>query len=117
MPAQIVVVHDDAPFQVAVVLALKAEGYSVMAYEDALAAMTALEAANRIELLITRFRFADGRSNGRALALMAKSRKPGLKVIFTAPLAMKEYADEIGRLVAMPVSIPDLVEVVREELS
>jgi len=72
MPVQIVLVHDDAAFRTTAAQALGAEGYSVTSFADALAATAALAMANRIELLITRLQFAEGRSNGVALALMTK---------------------------------------------
>jgi CheY-like chemotaxis protein len=117
MPAQIAVVHDDAAFQAAAVVALRAEGYSVAAYEDALSAMVDLKSVQQLDLLVTRFQFAPGRSNGVALVMMARRQRPHVKVIFTAPPDMEEHASGLGRFLAMPVAIPDLIKAVREELS
>ena len=49
-----------------------------------MAALDALENAQRVEVLITRVRFPPGKPNGIALALMARHKRPGIKVLFTA---------------------------------
>jgi DNA-binding NtrC family response regulator len=117
MPVQIVLVHDDAAFRTTAAQALGAEGYSVTSFADALAATAALAMANRIELLITRLQFAEGRSNGVALALMTKRRKPGVKVIFTGLPELKGHSADVGLFLEMPVALDDLVNTVRQELS
>lgn len=91
MPAQLGVVHDEAAFKSAAVQALRGEGYSVASFPDAFAATAALAMASRIELLITRLQFAEGRTNGVALALMTRTRTPGVKLIFTGRPEMREY--------------------------
>ena len=117
MPAQIVFVHSDDSFRTAAVAALEGEGYTVAWYPDALAAMEALDAAQRVELLITRVRFPEGKSNGVALTQMVKSRKPSIRVIFTAHPDMQEYVEDLGTILTAPVAIPDLIAAVRKEMA
>jgi DNA-binding NtrC family response regulator len=97
MPVHIVIAHDDIAFRTFAVRALEAEGYSVASYEAALAAMVALEAP-LLDVLITRLWFMPGRSNGIALALMAKVRRPSAKVIFTSPPGWKSLRRISARL-------------------
>jgi DNA-binding response OmpR family regulator len=72
MPAQIVLVHEDTEFSDAVSGALRDAGYVVAVFPDPLVALDAMETAERVELLITHVQFPAGRSNGAALALMAR---------------------------------------------
>jgi DNA-binding NtrC family response regulator len=117
MPAEIVFVHSDDSFRITAVAALEGEGYTVASYPDALAAMEALDVSQRVELLITRLRFPEGKSNGVALAAMAKSRKPSMRVIFTALPDMQAYAEGLGTMLTSPVAIPDLLAAVRKEIA
>ncbi len=116
MPAQILLVHDDEAFRASVTEALEAEGYTVACYPDALAAADELTTVKRIELLITRAQFQPGRSNGASLALMLRMHKPALRVIFTALPETEEHVAHLGTFMPMPVSIPDLLKVVKAEL-
>jgi DNA-binding response OmpR family regulator len=92
MPARIVVVHDDTKFVEEVAGGLMAEGHEVATFPDPIAAWDAFEAAQKSELLVTRVNFPPGRSNGLALALMARTRRREIKVLF---LAKPDYAEEI----------------------
>lgn len=47
---------------------------------------------------------------------MARQRRPGLKIIFTAREEMEEFTEDLGELIPHPVSIPDLVETVNRLL-
>jgi DNA-binding NtrC family response regulator len=116
MPAQIVLVHDDEAFRASVTEALVSEGYTIACYPDALTAIDALSTVNHIELLITRAHFQPGRSNGASLALMLRMHKPALRVIFTALPETEKHVAHLGTFMPMPVAIPDLMQVVREEL-
>lgn len=79
-------------------------------------ALRALEGAETVELLITRVQFPVGTPHGIALVRMARQRRPGLKVIFTAREEMGEFTEDLGELIPHPVSIPDLVETVNRLL-
>ena len=71
MPAQIVVVHDDQKFIERTVVALVDAGHEVVALASSMSAIEPLEAAQQIEVLITRVIFPEGQPNGVSLALMA----------------------------------------------
>jgi DNA-binding NtrC family response regulator len=54
MPARIVVAHDDPEFVEDTVTALWDAGYEVVSFADSMSALDALEAAQHVEMLITR---------------------------------------------------------------
>jgi DNA-binding response OmpR family regulator len=113
MPAEIVLVHDDDGFRTAATEALEAEGYTVACYPDALAAADALSAVKKVELLITRVLFKEGRSNGANLAAMLRAQKPALRAIFLAAPDMKEHVVRLGIVMPLSVALPELVEAAR----
>ena len=71
---------------------MAAAGYDVTAFTDTISALAALEAAQWLELLITRVIFPPGQPNGVALAIMARVKKPGVKVLFAALPETREYS-------------------------
>ena len=109
MPARVVVVHDEPKFSKQTVDALRLVGYEVAAFTDPMAALDALENAQRVEVLITRVRFPPRKPNGIALALMARHKRPGIKVLFTARPEFAEHAEGVGEFMPMPVSPQELV--------
>lgn len=110
MPAQMVIVHNDTEFTGPVSRCLREDGYDVMVFPDPLVALNALEAAERVELLITRVEFPAGRSNGRALALMARRRRPGVKVLFVCRPQFRKDVEDLGEVLTRPASIAEVVE-------
>jgi ActR/RegA family two-component response regulator len=111
-PAQIMMVHDDAAFTHATGRALVERGYEVMIFPDPLAALTALETADRVELVITRVQFPVGRSNGAALALMARQKRPDVKVLFVCRPSFRRHVYDLGCVLATPVTASQIVEAV-----
>jgi hypothetical protein len=77
----------------------------------------ALEAARQIEVLVTSMGFQPGRSNGVALASMARSNRPGIRVLFMALPEYSKYAEGLGTFMPMPVSVPDVLKVVERFLT
>lgn len=116
MPARIVVVHDDPGFIEDAAAALWAAGYDVAAFSDSMTALLALEAAQSVELLITHVTFPSG-PNGVSLALVAKNRRPGLRVLFTAQPESQPYTVGVGEFLPAPVSAAELVEAIGRMLS
>jgi len=108
MPATIVIVHDEAQFVEPLVNSLRAAEYAVTTFPDALAAMHALEDAKTIELLVTRIEFPPGRSNGAALANMARVKRPSIKVLFIADLEHRKAVSDLGELIHSSAS-PEMV--------
>jgi DNA-binding NtrC family response regulator len=116
MPARVVVVHDDATFLNDTVSALQGAGYDVAGFPQSMAAIEALQAAQRVEILITRVRFPEGTPRGVSLALMARRKRPGIKVLFTVQRDMVPHAQEIGEVLIAPIAADEVVAKVREML-
>jgi CheY-like chemotaxis protein len=116
MPARIVVVHDDPEFIDRTVTALLAAGYDVTAFTDTISALAALEAAQWLELLITRVIFPPGQPNGVALARMARVKKPGVKLLFAALPETQEHTAGLGEFLPAPVDPADIVTLVGKML-
>jgi DNA-binding NtrC family response regulator len=109
MPVRIVVVHDDPKFRDFAVTALQAAGYDTKAFAGTMAALDALEAAARIELIITRVRFPEGTPHGVSLASMALTKKRGLRVLFVARGENREHTEGLGEFLTAPVTGSELV--------
>jgi DNA-binding NtrC family response regulator len=116
MPARIVFVHDDPDFQDAVFAALASAGLSFAWYPDALEATDALSAARRVELVITRLRFPDGRSNGLSLVQQVRLRDRAVRAIFAEEPGLENYVSGEGRYFDMSVGSATLMEAVYKEL-
>lgn len=86
------------------------------AYLEPIQALKALEAAQSVELLITRTRFPPGKPNGVSLALMTRSRRPEAQVIFVARPETRDHAAGLGKFLAMPVTPTRVAEEVRRVL-
>jgi DNA-binding NtrC family response regulator len=109
MPARIVVAHDEREFLEPLTTALKQAGHDVAAFTDSMDALKALETAQKVELLITRVQFSANQPNGLALARMARVKRPGIQVIFTARPEFAEYAEGLGVFMPRPVSVPNVL--------
>jgi DNA-binding NtrC family response regulator len=109
MPARIVLVHDDADFLDAAGTALRQAGYEIACFSGSMEGLQALEEVKTAELLITRLQFAPGTPNGISLALVAKTRRPELKVLFTAQPDTARFAYGIGEVVQHPINLAELV--------
>ncbi len=77
-----------------------------------MAAIGALAAAERIELLVTRAVFPEGQPNGVSLARMARIRRPGVKILFVARPENQEHTEGVGEFLATPTTGLKLVEAV-----
>ena len=81
-------------------------------------ALTALEKApERVEVLITRMQFGEGKINGLSLALMARTQRSAIKVVFTAPPEFEQYTVGVGEYMPATVDVPELVETVQRLLA
>jgi DNA-binding NtrC family response regulator len=117
MPARIVLVHDDPEFSECVATAMQAAGYDVAVFTSSMEAIDALEAAERIELLITRVAFPNGTPNGVCLALMAKMKKRDIRVLFAARDENREPTEGVGEFLPMPITGPEIVATVKRMLA
>ena len=109
MPARIVVVHDEPAFVEPLATGLTTVGYDVATFNDSLLAWNALEAANKVELLITRIRFPPGKPHGVALAKRACANRPGVRVLFVALPEFECYTEDLGVFPAMPIDPAQVV--------
>lgn len=116
MPAKIVVVHDDEDFTGSLVAALQAAGHDVAVFKDPLLAHDALEAAQRVEVLITRVEFPPGRSNGLSLARMTRVRRPGVKVLFVASDEYRSDVEGLGAFLPLSTSVQGVAALVEQML-
>ena len=117
MSARIVLAHDDPEFVHNTVPALRAAGYDVIAFADSMSALTALEAAHRVEVLITRVLFPEGQPNGVSLGLMARLKRPGLKVLYVARPDTQEHTEGLGEFLPWGVTAYEIVETVGKMLA
>lgn len=116
MPARIVLVHDDPEFSECVATAMQAAGYDIKVFTGSMKAIEALEAAERIELLITRVSFPNGTPNGVSLARMAKMKKRGIRVLFIARDENREHTEGVGEFLPVPITGPEVLATVRRML-
>ena len=106
----ILVVEDEAIVRMLLVDALEEQEYTVLAAENGNAALTIVASSERIDLLVTDVGLPG--INGRQLAEMARSLRPGLKVLFLTGYAYDAAMDKevlglntqlLGKPVAMEV--------------
>ena len=117
MPAQVVIVLPDSAELEDLAGAIRVNGHSVQTFADPLPALEALEQARRIELLITSVKFPPGKSNGQALALMTRMRRPRIKVIFICPADEQEHIADLGYCLPPPVDVQAVAALVEDLLS
>jgi DNA-binding NtrC family response regulator len=116
MPARIVVIHDEPAFLDLLSAALMLAGHDVATFPDPLAAWHALEAARRVEVLVTGIQFGPGKSNGAAIARMARMKRRQIRVLFIASPELQQDAEPLGTLLPKSVGIPEILETVRRLL-
>lgn len=109
MPARIVVVHDAPYFAEEIATVLRAKGRDVAAFTDPMSALSALESAEKIQLLAARAEFQPGKPNGVSLALMARLKRPGILTLLTGPQEIAHHAEGIGEFLPAPVTVEDFV--------
>ena len=109
MPAQIVVVLDEPEAAGQVVALLNAQGRDAASLADSMAALDALGGAVRIELLVTCLDHGPGQPNGISLALLARQRRPDLKLLFVGDAELAHFAAGLGTFLTTPVRSEDLV--------
>lgn len=117
MPAQVVVVLDEIEAAGALAHSIRANGHTVEPFTDPIQAMGALEQAKRAELLITCVQFPAGRGNGRSLALVARMKRPGIKLIFLCRPHDEEHIGDLGHCLPLPVNVRKVVELAEQLLN
>jgi DNA-binding NtrC family response regulator len=112
LSANVVIVHDEAVFLDQAATALRHAGFNVVAFADPIDALSAVEAGQPIDVLVTRVTFPEGRPHGVSLALVLRRKYPGLRVVFTGRVNRIEHTESIGELVPHPVDLEKLVAAV-----
>jgi DNA-binding NtrC family response regulator len=110
MPAQVVVVLDDMALANQAVEELTAQNYEAIALPSPLVALDALESADQVEVLITGTGHAEGQPNGVSLALMARSKRRDVKVIFVGTPDQAPYTEGLGTFLTSPTTVKEVVE-------
>jgi hypothetical protein len=100
MPAGIVVVHDGAEFAQALYRSFP----DVAWFDDPMEALKFLQAARRVEFLITRLSFENRQSIGLSLARLTRAARPDMWVIFTGADRDRNSARGIGEFLEEPVT-------------
>ena len=116
MPARIAIVLNEPEIAEEAASALRAQGQDTLALVDPMTALEALEGAERIEVLVTCLDFAPGKPNGIALGCMARSKRPGIRVLFVGPADLEKFAEGPGTFMAAPVTVTQVVEGVLQTL-
>lgn len=117
MPAQVVVVLQDSAVVDAVTNAIRANGHTVQPFTDPILALAAVERAKRMALLITCVQFPPGKPNGRSLALMARQKRPGIKLIFICEPRQEQYVADLGPRLPPPVEVPKVAALAEQLLA
>jgi DNA-binding NtrC family response regulator len=117
MPAPVLIVHDNDHMREQALVALRTAGHEVIGFSDPIAALTAIEAASRVRVVVTRVNFGEGKLNGVALARMLKIKRLGVKMVFIGLAESLPFADGLGECLPMPLDIEALVEAVTRLLS
>jgi DNA-binding NtrC family response regulator len=117
MPARILVVHDDSTFREPLAASLKTSGQDVASFADISTAWNALDAAERMEILVTRVNFGPGKPHGVALARSARFRKPGIRVLIVARSVYAEDAAGIGLFLPNSATVSRVADTVERMLA
>ncbi|MEJ0015694.1 MAG: hypothetical protein WDN25_03860 [Acetobacteraceae bacterium] len=112
MPARTVIVLDDRACAEAAASALQVIGIEAAYIHDPMAALDALDGAQRIEVLATSIDHGRGKPNGIALALMARMKRPGIKVVFVGQADMAHHTTGLGAFLVSPVPATEVVDAV-----
>ena len=69
-----------------------------------------LREAGQIELLITSVLFPGGTPHGVSLALMARTKRPGIKVLFVGKDELRKHTEGIGELLPLETEVSKLLD-------
>jgi CheY-like chemotaxis protein len=92
----IVLMEDDAAYRYAAARVLEAAGYQVIAAEDYREVLRVIEDGAALDLLLLDIFMPPGRPHGFAVAKMALTRRPRLKILFFTAFYGDLPGDEIA---------------------
>lgn len=103
MPGKVIIVHDNKKFLSDLTAATAAAGFMPIACENTMIALELLDTSHDFTLLITRIAYASGFPHGLSLALIARRKIIGLKVLFVGRPELAEYVSDIGDFLPFPI--------------
>jgi DNA-binding response OmpR family regulator len=112
LPAQFVVVHDDAKVLETIASGLREAGCHVRATASPMTALDWIE-GDAPEALVTRVDFGAGQLNGIALARMARHRHPSLAVVFVPRRDWGQLTACVEEVLPLPIDPAVLVDLVQ----
>lgn len=109
MRGRVVMVLEEPEFNDQTSAALRRAGYEVVAFLDPTAAVSALAPEQHTDILATRAHFAS-EEQGVSLVRLARTRNPGIQVLFTGVPGSEDTPTELGEFVRIPFSVQAIVE-------
>jgi hypothetical protein len=106
-----VIVLNDRILAEGVAALLKTAGEDATAFTSTTLALSALENAGSIEVLISGLEFPAGQPNGISLANLARARRPNIRIAFVGPEELAQYTAGLGQLISLPASAGKLAGV------
>jgi DNA-binding NtrC family response regulator len=116
MPARVVIVHNDTKFLASLTNRLIGSANDVATFSDPTAALSALDRARKVEVLITGVSLGGGQGLGLSLARVARAARPGVKVLFIARAGYQYLTKGVGEFMPAPADMDDVVTVVEQML-
>lgn len=116
MPARVVVVHRDPEIAARVTEEIQHTGCTAIGITDSMEALTVLETAQSIEVLVTGVDFPPGKPHGISVARMTRTKRPEVKILFTGSPESEEHTLGVGEFISSSASPADLVECVKRLL-
>lgn len=116
MPAPVIVAHNDDTIRDLTTHALRAAGHDVVAFDNPMLALDAMEGRSQIRVLVTRVDFGPRQLNGAALARMVRSKQPGIGIVFIGREENRDYTTDLGEFLPLPLDPKALVAVVSRML-
>lgn len=122
MPAPVIIVDDGQDTRDAALMALRAAGLDVTAFDDPMTALDAIEKDSRARVLVSRTSFGPGKLHGLALARMLRRKQlvqdgeSSLRCVFIGPPEDQRHAADEGEFMPVPLVPQALVSAVRKAL-
>lgn len=114
--ATVLLVEDDEAARISIAGLLRHAGYTVHVAPDYRLALSLLECAQPIDLLVTDIVMPD-RVNGLALARMARLRRPGIKLLYITGYDIPRLtAEALGPVVRKPFADEEFLNAVHQLL-
>lgn len=114
MLTKIVAVHEDWHFLDLLLSKLDAEGYVATGFNDGLTAFNALNNRQHVDVLVTGITLVSGRPHGLALASVAGSYRPLLRVIYVGKPELGSLVEQ-GTGCLLPADPDVIVQAVAAE--